>query len=180
VTHQLQLIEGQVPLCQNIGAYFTCTFCTLTEFSNEQSLLAMATPEEPCVHPSRTPGLPRRAACRAGLRARRARRRRSDQLRTMLPTYQELVAAKALRMLVFSGLYDGMEPHLGTELWLAKLNLTVAAPARPWFDPLVRAPAAMPPLPCWLASRWLPVPSRRALRPARARAHRVFYSLLRT
>jgi hypothetical protein len=58
----------------------------------------------------------------------------------MLPTYQELVAAKALRMLVFSGLYDGMEPHLGTELWLAKLNLTVKAPARPWFDPLVRAP----------------------------------------
>lgn len=64
---------------------------------------------------------------------------RSDQLRTMLPTYQALLAKKALRILVFSGLYDGMEPHLGTELWLSKLNLTLKAPTRPWFDPLVRA-----------------------------------------
>ena len=64
---------------------------------------------------------------------------RSDQLRTMLPTYQALLARKALRILVFSGLYDGMEPHLGTELWLSKLNLTLKAPTRPWFDPLVRA-----------------------------------------
>ena len=55
----------------------------------------------------------------------------------MLPTYQALLAKKALRILVFSGLYDGMEPHLGTELWLSKLNLTLKAPTRPWFDPLV-------------------------------------------
>ena len=33
----------------------------------------------------------------------------------MLPTYQALLAKRALRILVFSGLYDGMEPHLGTE-----------------------------------------------------------------
>lgn len=57
----------------------------------------------------------------------------------MLPTYQALLLKKQLRILVFSGLYDGMEPHLGTELWLSKLNLTVKAPTRPWFDPLVRA-----------------------------------------
>ncbi|KAK9828407.1 hypothetical protein WJX81_005182 [Elliptochloris bilobata] len=61
---------------------------------------------------------------------------RSDQLRTMLPTYQALIAKKQLRILVFSGLFDGMEPHLGTELWLAKLNMTLTTPTRPWFDPL--------------------------------------------
>lgn len=81
----------------------------------------------------------RHKACVGGQHARPGSvHRRSDQLRTMLPTYQELVAKQALRILVFSGLYDGMEPHLGTELWLAKLNLTVKAPARSWFDPLVR------------------------------------------
>ena len=88
----------------------------------------------------------------------------------MLPTYQALLAKKALRILVFSGLYDGMEPHLGTELWLSKLNLTLKAPTRPWFDPLVRAHvgfgASMGPLvafhycmalqfTCWEPAMWM-------------------------
>lgn len=54
---------------------------------------------------------------------------RFDLLTSMLPVYQELIAA-GLRILVFSGDVDAIVPTMGTRAWLAALGVTEKAPIR--------------------------------------------------
>ena len=56
---------------------------------------------------------------------------RFDLLSSMLPVYNELIAAK-LRILVYSGDVDAIVPSIGSRAWIAALNSDLVSPIRAW------------------------------------------------
>ncbi|KAI9123903.1 hypothetical protein K1719_005203 [Acacia pycnantha] len=56
-------------------------------------------------------------------------------IKSSLQYYKNFFSAKLLRVLVYSGDHDLIIPHVGTENWIASLNMTVAADDewRPWY-----------------------------------------------
>eukprot|EP00197_Chlamydomonas_leiostraca_P008089 CAMPEP_0202867848 /NCGR_PEP_ID=MMETSP1391-20130828/9657_1 /ASSEMBLY_ACC=CAM_ASM_000867 /TAXON_ID=1034604 /ORGANISM="Chlamydomonas leiostraca, Strain SAG 11-49" /LENGTH=607 /DNA_ID=CAMNT_0049547925 /DNA_START=146 /DNA_END=1969 /DNA_ORIENTATION=- len=71
---------------------------------------------------------------------RRIRYSREDLLSSMLPTWQQLLAAsnrrgnRPLRFLVYSGDVDGIVPVVGTRRWVSGLGLKEASAWRPWIS----------------------------------------------
>ena len=56
---------------------------------------------------------------------------RFDLLTSMLPVYNELIAAK-LRILVYSGDVDAIVPSIGSRSWIAALDSPLVSPIRSW------------------------------------------------
>ena len=56
---------------------------------------------------------------------------RFDLLTSMLPVYNELIAAK-LQILVYSGDVDAIVPAIGSRAWIAALNSPLISPIRAW------------------------------------------------
>jgi serine carboxypeptidase-like clade 2 len=56
---------------------------------------------------------------------------RFDLLTSMIPVYQELIAA-GLRILVYSGDVDAIVPSIGSRSWISALGTQVISPIRAW------------------------------------------------
>lgn len=55
----------------------------------------------------------------------------SDILSSMIPVYQQLLQS-GLRIMVYSGDFDGRVPTTGTRAWISQLGLQVTKPWYPW------------------------------------------------